>query len=71
MMDAPAPAEDMPHVLVVDDDDRLRNLIAKYLGDNGFLVAPAGNAEEARRLMQGLAFDLIVLDLMRPRKRWG
>ncbi len=66
MMDAPAPAEDMPHVLVVDDDDRLRSLIAKYLGDNGFLVAPAGNAEEARRLMQGLAFDLIVLDLMMP-----
>ena len=66
MMDAPATAEDMPHVLVVDDDDRLRNLIAKYLGDNGFLVAPASNAEDARRLMQGLAFDLIVLDLMMP-----
>ncbi len=58
--------EDMPHVLVVDDDDRLRTLLTKYLGDNGFLVTPADGAEEARRRMQGLAFDIIVLDLMMP-----
>jgi len=58
--------EDMPHILVVDDDDRLRTLLAKYLGDNGFIVTAAGDAEEARRRMQGLAFDLIVLDLMMP-----
>lgn len=58
--------EDMPHVLVVDDDDRLRTLLTKYLGDNGFIVTPAAGAEEARRRMQGLAFDIIVLDLMMP-----
>ena len=56
----------MPHILVVDDDDRLRDLLVKFLGDNGFLVAAAADAMEARRLMQGLAFDLIVLDLMMP-----
>lgn len=58
--------DQMPHVLVVDDDDRLRDLLVKFLGDNGFLVAAAADAMEARRLMQGLAFDLIVLDLMMP-----
>lgn len=58
--------EDMPHVLVVDDDDRLRGLIAKFLGDNGFLVAAATDAADARRFMRSLAFDLIVLDLMMP-----
>ena len=58
--------EDMPHVLVVDDDDRLRTLLAKYLGDNGFIVTPADGAEEARRRMQSLTFDIIVLDLMMP-----
>ncbi len=59
-------AENMPHVLVVDDDDRLRDLLAKFLGDNGFMVAAARDAAEARRLMQGLAFDVIVLDVMMP-----
>ncbi|MEX0693682.1 MAG: response regulator [Rhodospirillales bacterium] len=58
--------EEMPHILVVDDDDRLRSLLAKYLGDNGFMVTAAADAEEARRRMQALAFDLIVLDLMMP-----
>ena len=66
-MNAKTPSHDqMPHVLVVDDDDRLRELLVKFLGDNGFLVAAAADAMEARRLMQGLAFDLIVLDLMMP-----
>jgi two-component system phosphate regulon response regulator OmpR len=61
--DAP---EELPHVLVVDDDDRLRTLLAKYLGDNGFLVTAAADAAEARRWMVNLSFDLIVLDLMMP-----
>lgn len=66
-MNGNTPSHDqMPHVLVVDDDDRLRDLLVKFLGDNGFLVAAAADAMEARRLMQGLAFDLIVLDLMMP-----
>lgn len=58
--------EDMPHVLVVDDDDRLRTLLAKYLGDNGFMVTPAADAAEARHRMGSLTFDLIILDLMMP-----
>ncbi|WNK00729.1 response regulator [Thalassospiraceae bacterium LMO-JJ14] len=58
--------DEKPHVLVVDDDDRLRSLLAKYLSDNGFMVTAAADAEEARRRMTSLAFDLIVLDLMMP-----
>ncbi len=65
-METALATEDMPHVLVVDDDDRLRDLLAKFLGDNGFVVAAARDAAEARRFMQGLAFDIIVLDLMMP-----
>ncbi|MBO6519417.1 MAG: response regulator [Rhodospirillales bacterium] len=59
-------SDEMPHVLVVDDDDRLRSLLAKYLGDNGFIVTAAADAAEARRRMTSIAFDLIVLDLMMP-----
>lgn len=66
MIESALATEDMPHVLVVDDDDRLRDLLAKFLGDNGFVVAAARDAAEARRFMQGLAFDIIVLDLMMP-----
>lgn len=57
---------DIPHVLVVDDDDRLRDLLSKYLTENGFLVASASDAADARAKLVGLAFDLIVLDLMMP-----
>ncbi len=54
------------HLLVVDDDDRIRTLLQKYLLRNGYLVTTARDAAQARRLMQGLAFDLIVLDVMMP-----
>ena len=54
------------HILVVDDDKRLRELLRKYLSDNGYLVATAADAAEARSRMAGLAFDLIVLDVMMP-----
>ncbi len=57
---------DSPHVLVVDDDDRLRELLGKYLADNGFRVAIAADARDARSRLATLAFDLIVLDLMMP-----
>ena len=57
---------DQPHVLVVDDDDRLRELLRKYLSENGLLVTTASDAAEARRRLAKLAFDLIVLDLMMP-----
>ncbi len=55
-----------PHVLVVDDDARLRELLRRYLADNGFLVATASNASAARAKLSGLRFDVIVLDLMMP-----
>jgi two-component system phosphate regulon response regulator OmpR len=58
--------EETPHILVVDDDARLRKLIARYLSENGFITAGAGDAGEARSMLSSLAFDLIVLDLMMP-----
>ncbi len=57
---------DKAHILVVDDDTRLRELLQTYLSDNGFRVSTARDAAEARTLLTGLAFDLIVLDVMMP-----
>ncbi|CAK0751866.1 Protein PetR [Azospirillaceae bacterium] len=57
---------DRSHILVVDDDTRLRELLRKYLVDNGFLVSTARDAEDARARMVSLSFDLIVLDVMMP-----
>ncbi|MDP6343830.1 MAG: response regulator [Alphaproteobacteria bacterium] len=54
------------HILVVDDDDRLRELLRRYLGECGFRVSTAGSAAEAWAAMSGLVFDLIVMDLMMP-----
>lgn len=54
------------HILVVDDDAKLRKLLARYLTENGFIVATAGDATEARNMLTSAAFDLIVLDLMMP-----
>jgi len=58
--------QERPHVLVVDDDARLRELLRRYLADNGFLVATASDAAAARAKLSGLNFDVIVLDLMMP-----
>ncbi|MSO93140.1 MAG: response regulator transcription factor [Rhodospirillales bacterium] len=55
-----------PHILVVDDDNRLRSLLAKYLGENGFAVSTARDAADARGKIASIAFDLIVLDVMMP-----
>lgn len=57
---------DPPHVLVVDDDARLRELLRRYLVGNGFMVATAGDAAEARARLVGLSFDIMVLDIMMP-----
>ncbi len=57
---------DMPHILVVDDDMRLRDLLSRYLGDNGFRVTVARDAADARAQMAGLSFDALVLDVMMP-----
>ena len=59
-------ADDAPHILVVDDDRRIRELLKRYLSDNGFRVTTAEHAAEARARLQGLSFDLIVLDVMMP-----
>ena len=58
--------ESPPHILVVDDDARLRKLLARYLSEHGFLVATAEDAADARGKLTSVAFDLIVLDLMMP-----
>jgi two-component system, OmpR family, phosphate regulon response regulator OmpR len=54
------------HILVVDDDARLRKLLARYLSEHGFLVATAEDASDARGKLTSFTFDLIVLDLMMP-----
>ena len=54
------------HLLIVDDDQRIRELLQKYLMRNGFLVSIAQDAAQAKRLLRGLSFDLIVLDVMMP-----
>jgi two-component system phosphate regulon response regulator OmpR len=62
-----APVSDAaPHLLVVDDDNRIRTLLSRYLGDHGFRVDMAADAAEARRRMTGLAFDLLIVDVMMP-----
>ncbi|MCI5046355.1 MAG: response regulator [Aquisalinus sp.] len=58
--------EAAPHILVVDDDDRIRGLLKRYLTEQGFPTSVAANADEARNLLDGLAFDLLILDVMMP-----
>jgi two-component system phosphate regulon response regulator OmpR len=59
-------SSDKPHILVVDDDTRLRDLLKSFLSRNGFRVTGASQAAEARQRLQSLDFDLIVLDVMMP-----
>jgi len=54
------------HLLIVDDDERIRGLLQKFLIRSGFFVSAARDAEHARRILSGLEFDLIVLDVMMP-----
>ncbi|MCG7623689.1 MULTISPECIES: response regulator [unclassified Epibacterium] len=54
------------HLLIVDDDERIRDLLKKFLMRAGFLVTAARDAAHARRVLSGLDFDLIVLDVMMP-----
>lgn len=58
--------DNAPHVLVVDDDRRIRDLLAQFLAENGFRVTTAEDAANARAAMRGIAFDLLVLDVMMP-----
>ncbi|HXI99978.1 MAG TPA: response regulator [Micropepsaceae bacterium] len=59
-------ASDNPHLLVVDDDQRLRSLLQRYLSANGFRVTAAADAAEARNLIKSIAFDGMILDVMMP-----
>ena len=54
------------HLLIVDDDERIRTLLQKYLIRNGFMVSIARDAEHARRVLAGLDFDLAIIDIMMP-----
>lgn len=58
-------AEDR-HILVVDDDERLRGLLRRFIAENGYHVSTAADAEEARAALRNFAFDLMVLDVMMP-----
>ncbi len=58
--------DDTAHILVVDDDRRLRDLLQKFLTDSGFRVTTAGSAAEARDRLSSIRFDLLVLDVMMP-----
>ena len=54
------------HILVVDDDDRIRELVKEYLNENGYVVSTGNSAEEAKIRLGYFKFDLIVLDVMMP-----
>ena len=56
------------HILVVDDDDGIRSLVKKYLNENNFLISTAKNAEDAKKKIELIKFDLIILDIMMPGK---
>jgi two-component system, OmpR family, phosphate regulon response regulator OmpR len=60
------PADDAPHLLVVDDDRRIRDLLSRYLHNVGYRVTTAQTAAEARAKLDGLKFDLLILDVMMP-----
>jgi two-component system, OmpR family, phosphate regulon response regulator OmpR len=65
--DNEAPLRDnAPHLLVVDDDSRIRTLLVRYLGEHGFRVTSACDAADARRRLDSLAFDLLIVDVMMP-----
>jgi two-component system phosphate regulon response regulator OmpR len=61
-----APADDAPHLLVVDDDRRIRDLLSRFLLSEGYRVTTAETAADARAKLDGLRFDLLILDVMMP-----
>jgi two-component system phosphate regulon response regulator OmpR len=65
---AKCPEDNAAHILVVDDDSRIRDLLARYLVENGYRVTTAVDAESARATLRGLSFDLLILDVMMPRE---
>jgi two-component system phosphate regulon response regulator OmpR len=64
--DSDPPDSPEVHLLVVDDDTRIRTLLQRFLSENGYRVSVAKDAAEARQLLESLAFDFIILDVMMP-----
>ena len=64
--ECPPLLDNAPHVLVVDDDQKIRELLGRYLAEHGFRVTTAADAAAARAGMRGLAFDVVLLDVMMP-----
>ena len=62
----PQPADDAPHLLLVDDDRRIRDLLSRFLSGEGYRVTTAMSANDARAKLLGLHFDLLILDVMMP-----
>ena len=54
------------HILVVDDDDRIRNLLKDYLFNNNYIVSTAENGDQAKKKLEYFKFDIIILDVMMP-----
>ncbi len=63
---ADMPPDKKPHILVVDDDERLRQLLSRFLTENGFLVSTATDAAMARDVLSYFSYDLMILDVMMP-----
>lgn len=57
---------DRPHLLIIDDDKRIRDLVVRYVRDHGHVAVSSANAEHARALLDQLVFDLLVVDIMMP-----
>jgi len=66
IQDTSIPNDNAAHLLVVDDDNRIRDLLTRYLGSHGFRVTAAADAADARRQIAGMAFDLLIVDIMMP-----
>jgi two-component system phosphate regulon response regulator OmpR len=62
----PQPADDAPHLLLVDDDRRIRDLLSRFLAGEGYRVTTAMSAKDARAKLLGLHFDMLILDVMMP-----
>lgn len=60
------PKDDAAHILVIDDDSRIRELLSRFLTENGFRVTTAADAAQARMRLSGLSFDLLIVDVMMP-----
>jgi two-component system phosphate regulon response regulator OmpR len=66
MADPQRIGEEPAHILIVDDDDRLRSLLKRYLAENGYRTSVAADGARAKELLSGVDFDLLILDVMMP-----